>query len=133
MGNSRPDGIRNVWRIAGVASLATMVLAASLFIGIRLGSHEKAPPAALPPSPSTGGAPPSAALAADFAQLETKLHAVAGIAISAVGTAQAPITLGDWQSGPAWSTIKVPLIIAALREENPPVVTGAMNSAITES
>jgi len=145
MGNSRPDGIRNVWRIAGVASLATMVLAASLFVGIRLGSHEKAPPAALPPSPSTVGAPPStvpgpgtiapppAALAADFAQLETKLHAVAGIAISAVGTAQAPITLGDWQSGPAWSTIKVPLIIAALREENPPVVTGAMNSAITES
>jgi beta-lactamase class A len=70
-------------------------------------------------------------LAADFAQLETKLHAAVGVAVSPVGNGHAPITLGSWKSGPAWSTIKVPLIIAALREENPPSVTDAMTDAIT--
>jgi hypothetical protein len=112
---------RNVWLIAGIAVLATMALAAGLIIGGHLGTRETAPPAA------------AAALTADFARLETKLHAVAGIAVSAVGTGQTRITLGDWRSGPAWSTIKVPLVIAALREENPPKVADAMTAAITES
>lgn len=57
----------------------------------------------------------------------------AGIAVSAVCTDQTPITLGQWRNGPAWSTIKVPLVIAALHEENPPTVTDAMVAAITES
>lgn len=72
-------------------------------------------------------------LAADFDRLKTKLHAVAGIVLSAVGGGQTPMTLGDWQTGPAWSTIKVPLVIAALREQYPPKVTDAMTAAITES
>jgi hypothetical protein len=94
-----------------------------------------APPAAVPDLGAIGApAPPPAALAADFAQLESKLNAVAGIAVSAVGNGQAPMPLGDWQSGgPAWSTIKVPLIIAALQDENPPKVTDTMTAAITES
>jgi hypothetical protein len=73
------------------------------------------------------------ALAADFAQLRSQLNAQIGIAVSAVGSAASPSTLGDWQTGPAWSTIKVPLAIAALRQENPPQVTAAMRAAITES
>jgi hypothetical protein len=112
---------RNAWLIAGVASLATMALVAGVIIGRHLASDKAAPP----------GAP--AALAADFARLETMLHAVAGIAVSAIGNGQAPMRLGDWKSGPAWSTIKVPLIIAALREENPPKITDTMTAAITES
>ena len=112
---------RDIRLIAGVAVLATIVLAAGVVVGYRLGAHKTAPP--------TQGA----TLAADFARLETKLHAVAGIAVSAVGNGQAPIMLGDWEHGPAWSTIKVPLIIAALRQENPPKVTDAMTAAITES
>ena len=40
---------------------------------------------------------------------------------------------GDWQEGPAWSTSKVPLVIAAYRQGNPPQVTGMMKAAITES
>ena len=135
----RPDGIRGVWLIAAIAVLATVVLAVGVLVGVRLDGSQTAPPAALPspataPSPSApnpGTITPS--LAAEFAQWETKLDAVAGIAVSAIGAGQTPMTLGDWQSGPAWSTIKVPLIIAALREENPPVVTDAMNAAITES
>jgi hypothetical protein len=112
---------RNVWLIAGVAVLATMALTAGVLIGDYLGRRKAAPPAA------------AAALTADFARLETTLHAVMGIAVGAVGNRQEPITLGDWKSGPAWSTIKVPLVIAALREENPPIVTDAMGAAITES
>jgi hypothetical protein len=112
---------RNVWLITGAALLATIALIAGVIIGTYLGSRKTATPAA------------AAALTADFARLETKLRAVVGIAVNAVGNGQAPITLGDWQSGSAWSTIKVPLIIAALREENPPKVTDAMTAAITES
>jgi hypothetical protein len=43
------------------------------------------------------------------------------------------MVLGDWQRGTAWSTIKVPLAIAALREQDPPQVTDAMKAAIIES
>jgi hypothetical protein len=111
---------RRVWLIAGVAVLATAALVAGVIIGLRLGDHKTAP------SPPTR-------LAADFARLETELDAVVGIAVSAVGGEQTPIMLGQWQSGPAWSTIKVPLVIAALREEDPPKVTEAMTAAITES
>jgi hypothetical protein len=107
--------------ITGIAVLAAAVLAAGVVVGYRLGTHKTAPPTA------------AAMLAADFAQLETRLHAAVGVAVSPVGNAQAPITLGSWKSGPAWSTIKVPLIIAALREGNPPTVTDAMTAAITES
>ena len=113
---------RHVWLIAGVAALATVALAAGVIIGRHIGSHK----------PAAAVVPP-AALAADFARLETTLRAVAGIAVSAVGSNQAPMTSGEWRSGPAWSTIKVPLVIAALREEKPPKVTDAMTAAITES
>jgi hypothetical protein len=113
---------RRVWLIAGVAVLATVALVAGVIIGLRLGSRETTPN---PPAPG--------ALSADFARLQTQLHAVVGIAVSAVGDGQTPMILGDWQSGPAWSTIKVPLIIAALREDQPPEVTSAMTAAITES
>ncbi len=113
---------RRVWLIAGVAVLATVALVAGVIIGLRLGNRTTAPQAPVP-----------SALVADFARLETQLHAVVGIAVSAVGDGQAPMILGKWQSGPAWSTIKVPLIIAAHREEQPPKVTDAMTAAITES
>jgi hypothetical protein len=117
MRNRRRAGL-----IAGVAVLATVALVAGVIIGLRLSDRKTAPPAPVP-----------SALAADFARLQTQLHAVVGIAVSAVGDGQTPVTLGEWQSGPAWSTIKVPLIIAALREEQPPKVTDAMMAAITES
>lgn len=113
---------RRGWLIAGVAVFATLALVAGVMIGLRLGSH-KSPPVV--PVPVT--------LASDFAQLEKRLDAVVGVALSAVGEGQTPMTLGEWRSGAAWSTIKVPLIIAALREERPPSVTQAMAAAITES
>lgn len=108
---------------AAIAVLAAIALAAGVFIGTHLGPRRTAPERS---SAATS-------LAAEFARLEPELHAVVGIALSGVGPGQEPLTLGEWQSGPAWSTIKVPLIIAALREEQPPRVTEAMTAAITES
>jgi hypothetical protein len=113
--------------------------------GVILGRHLSSRPMSSPQSnhPSTqapaSSSPPTITatapsnLAADFAKLQAQLHAPVGIAVSAVGAGQPPITMGDIQSGPAWSTIKVPLAIAALREEDPPTVTPAMSAAITES
>lgn len=106
-----------------IAVLAAIALAAGVFIGTHLG----------PGRTASERSSPATSLAAEFARLEPELHAVVGIALSGVGPGQVPMTLGEWQSGPAWSTIKVPLIIAALREEQPPAVTEAMTAAITES
>ncbi|MGX9789662.1 hypothetical protein [Mycobacterium sp. MMS18-G62] len=115
---------RKALLIAGAVALAAVVLASGVIVGLRLGKDKT--PAAVP-------AATAAALAADFAQLEEKLHATAGVAVSAVGAQQDSMMLGQWRSGPAWSTIKVPLVIAALREEQPPTVTNEMTVAITES
>ncbi len=100
-------------------------------------SSSSSPPAAQPSMlkpPSVSPAPPMMSrLETEFAQLENKLKAKMGIAISAVGSGQTPISLGDWQTGSAWSTIKVPLVIAGYRAEDPPHITDAMRAAITES
>jgi hypothetical protein len=91
-----------------------------------------AAPAHAVPTPQAvpGTAPP---LDADFAQLQTQLHAVIGMAFAAVGGGQEPHLLGEGQPGPAWSTIKVPLTMAALRAQDSPQTTAAMTAAITES
>jgi len=128
------------WIVAGTAfALVTIAISAG---GVILGRH-LAPSTASSPqsslsapqapasSPQTGTAPST--LDADFAQLQAQLHASVGIAVAAVGSNQQPILMGDLPSGPAWSTIKVPLAIAALRQENSPTPTAAMTAAITES
>jgi len=71
--------------------------------------------------------------ATEFTRLETSLRAKMGVAISAVGTGQTATMFGDWQEGPAWSTMKVPLVIAAYRQQKPQNVTRAMKAAVTES
>jgi hypothetical protein len=48
-----------------------------------------------------------------FHDLSSSLTAEVGIAIASVGSS--PVSLGTWSSGVAWSTSKVPLVIAALR------------------
>jgi len=76
----------------------------------------------------------TAALTNDFQQLQSSVQAEIGIAVTPVGGSGPTISLGQWHSGPAWSTIKVPLVMAALREEHPPPdVTGQMVAAITQS
>lgn len=64
------------------------------------------PPLALPV--------PAEDLQTSFQQLAATLPADVGVAVSAGGQAT---SYGDWQSGAAWSTIKVALSIAALRKD----------------
>jgi hypothetical protein len=52
--------------------------------------------------------------ASSIVQLPENLPATIGVAIAAAGSTHA---LGAWSTGVAWSTIKVPLAIAALRAE----------------
>ncbi len=96
------------------------------------GPNSTAPAAATNAKPTPLPGPD--ALNADFAGLENRLRAKAGIVVRPVGPETAdPLVFGDWGSGPAWSTIKVPLVITALRQQNSNQVTQEMKSAITES
>jgi hypothetical protein len=76
----------------------------------------------------------TAALAGDFHRLQSNVNARIGVALTPLGGSGPTFSLGEWRSGSAWSTIKVPLVIAALRDEHPPPhVTAQMTAAITES
>ncbi|WP_253861547.1 serine hydrolase [Mycobacterium asiaticum] len=118
-----------------VAVLATLVVGAAIvtFAAVYAYRHTPAPPAHPMPMPPSTPPPPNAPtdLAAEFIQLATRLNASMGLAVSAVGSSEAPLTYGDWQQGPAWSTSKVPLAIAAYRQQHK--VTDKMRAAITES
>jgi hypothetical protein len=59
-------------------------------------------------------------LEAAFDALARSLPATVGVAIASAG--ERPISLGTWSSGVAWSTIKVPLAIAALAADNADLV-----------
>jgi hypothetical protein len=65
----------------------------------------------------------------EFHQLESQLPAEVGISIVTVGSS--PVSYGSWSSGVAWSTIKVPLAIAALRAG--PDDAGLVFATITQS
>ena len=140
--------MRDRLRLAMVLVLSALIVATGVLIGRHFGARPTAPTAtprptqtsAGPPAPSPASSQPAAApnglaaLEGDFAQLESQLHAEIGIAVSAVGDGASPSALGQWQTGTAWSTIKVPLTIAALREGDPPQANdSAMRAAITES
>ncbi|OBG37612.1 hypothetical protein [Mycobacterium sp. E3198] len=74
-------------------------------------------------------APPR--LEASFRELAAAVPATIGIAIARPDVADV-ISLGRWSSGVAWSTIKVPLAIAALRRD-PARARDLVVKAITES
>jgi hypothetical protein len=89
--------------------------------------------------PSSVASPPAktpvpAGLATSFADLQAGLHAKIGVVLRPVGAGSNPvIQLGDWTVGKAWSTSKVPLVIAAMREQHIDQPTEPMIAAITES
>ncbi|MBF6329205.1 hypothetical protein [Nocardia transvalensis] len=91
-----------------------------------------APDAAAPTlKPASGQITGSGSLAADFAQLQNELHGSVGLAVMPVGSDRA-LTLGNWTTGIAWSTIKVPLALAALRRD-PTGLAETAAAAITAS
>ncbi|MCX5044974.1 hypothetical protein OG921_17535 [Aldersonia sp. NBC_00410] len=69
---------------------------------------------ATPPATPSTSAFVSQPVVDGFAQLEPSLPGVVGIAVAPVGGSTATVA-GAWSTGVAWSTIKVPLALAALR------------------
>lgn len=76
---------------------------------------------------------PSATLSRELQNLLDGLEGSTGIVLAPIGGRSDPVVAGEWAKGPAWSTSKIPLAIAALRALDPPEVNGQMRAAITES
>ncbi len=70
-------------------------------------------------------------LAAGFQELQAGLKGRFGMAVMPVG-GDRPAMFGNWTTGPAWSTMKVPLTIAAIRADSS-YGGYAASAAITES
>ncbi|MFQ6395009.1 hypothetical protein ACLMAJ_16280 [Nocardia sp. KC 131] len=70
-------------------------------------------------------------LAAGFAEWQAGMRGRAGMAVMPVG-GDKMVTFGDWTTGPAWSTMKIPLTVAALRRGTVNT-TYAATAAITQS
>ncbi len=76
--------------------------------------------------PTTGGKP-----AASFAELAASRGGQLGIAWTDLGGRGTVHEAGTWSSGPAWSTMKVPVAIAVLRQNGS--ANDQMRAAITRS
>lgn len=82
-----------------------------------------------PPSPSSAPAKPG--LAASFQKISAASGLQLGVAVAPVGrNATATVALGDQDPGVAWSTIKVPLAVAAERQNG---ASAAESAAIIDS
>ncbi|WP_040797545.1 hypothetical protein [Nocardia higoensis] len=124
-----------------VAALGGSVLVLALLTGCTIdrGNDVDADAAVLPATATTTttvtGAPIEVTvpgtLAADFQLWKAGIEGRAGMAVMPVGGTR-PVVFGDWTSGPAWSTMKVPLVIAAERADAG-VSTYSMSAAITAS
>ncbi len=143
-------GRRNRRRVAIGAILGAVIVVAASIVVVKL-SGLVAPrhpnPASSNATPRPGntaqaappatGTPPSrpdvGVLTADFARLQSTIAGQIGLMIAPAGKAASPVTLGQWSIGPAWSTIKVPLVLAALRESHSAEITDAMRAAIVNS
>ncbi len=114
-----------------------LVVAALAAAGCTAHAGVPTPDVAAIPAPATTLKPAAgvlsggSALAADFAQLQKELPGSVGMAVMPVGSEHA-LTLGNWSSGIAWSTIKVPLALAALRRD-PVGLADTASAAITAS
>ena len=133
-----------VLSLGGVLVLAAGAIVAFDVVSRPSPAHPSAP--AQPPKathnssvPSPAANPPTtppipADLATAFAELQAGLHAQIGVVLSPVGAGpDSQVTLGQWTHGPAWSTSKVPLVIAAMRQQHTDQPTEQMIAAITES
>jgi hypothetical protein len=92
------------------------------------------------PTPTTGTATQTATTTASSADLTTSFAALRPtLGVRSVGLVFAPVgagtltQLGDWKAGPAWSTMKVPLSLAALQQSATAGTTSLVHKAITES
>ncbi|MRH93179.1 hypothetical protein GFY24_38160 [Nocardia sp. SYP-A9097] len=119
---------RRIARIASCCAAALLVTAGCTSKPVLVPD-----PTAAGPGPTTSSltATMPGTLAWDFVhELQPALKGKVALAIMPVGSDRV-VALGDWSGGPAWSSIKVPLTLAALRAN--PGYTGAATSAITNS
>lgn len=79
--------------------------------------------------PATGSVPPTDPLTADFETFSATVPAKVGVAVASGATTY---SFGAWDTGSAWSTIKVPLAIAALRAD-PANAEAFIPAAISQS
>lgn len=136
--------------VRSVLALVSVVLIATAGAFALRAAHRAADPVPPPRTVHTSAGAPSAPatphipappvpvaaaqeLASSFAELAQSLSAEVGMAMRPVGHGGLATTFGSWTSGPAWSTSKVPLVLAALHEQVEPSVTAAMEAAITRS
>lgn len=107
---ARPPGACH--RAAILASVATVVLAPGCGGGSGGGSTPAAPPADHAPAPPAGLLPPNADAA--LARIVGGTGGRLGLAVAPLGGG--PIEqAGDLETGTAWSTMKVPLVVALVR------------------
>lgn len=134
---NRPWVAKQKWLlvVGGVSVVAVAAVLAFAFGPGPGGRHSRDEPVqAILNSTSALPSSGQADLMASFAELQSRLHATAGVAIRAVSRETSDsVMLGEWISGPAWSTIKVPLAIAGLRQQNSDQITREMTAAITQS
>lgn len=128
----------------GIAVSVTAVVVAAAAVGIwqRPSPPEGAAPHAAPgvpimtfvPDPAEPPAPSPVPdlLTQSFDELADELPGRIGLAFASISDPEQVTALGDWSHGPAWSTIKVPLAMALLRETGG-IVGSDMASAITAS
>lgn len=89
--------------------------------------------ARLPGRASHGTPTASGDLSRSFDAMRARLGVRSvGLAFAPLGAPRA-VTLGAWESGAAWSTIKVPLSMAALGRSTAPDVVTLVHRAVTES
>lgn len=137
-------GSRRRLLIVTVAVTAIAVAGTAGLLFARNDVHPSAAPASAsilappPPPPAVALAPPPpeeelpAELLSSFADLEETMGGVVGLAVTPLGGG--PIwTFGHWSTGPAWSTSKVPLVMAAMRDEAEPMISPSMTAAIVRS
>lgn len=127
--------------IFAAALLASAALAGALVRSNWMDSDraaENARPQMNPVTPSSvsvsldeGRSDPTA-LAASFDRFRQQLGSEVGFAYAPVGASDAVHVMGRLYSGPAWSTIKIPLSIALMRQLGGRV-TSEMRSAVTAS
>lgn len=94
------------------------------------GSSVATPTSSLATTSSVAAAPD---LMESFVALSPSLKADVGLTIGPIGVSGGTTTFGDWTAGPAWSTSKVPVVIAAMREQNLSTPSTAMRDALTVS
>jgi hypothetical protein len=96
-----------------------------------IGVSPPLPPSSPVPLPTSTSA--TEAMTADFQALQNQLGSEIGIAVTAAGGRGPVPSLGAWRTGAAWSTSKVPVAIAAFRQDGLAEPSSTMVAAITRS